>query len=409
MIAHNDADNIGLNRSLIFLITFSCGQAVANLYYAQPLLHMLAKTFSIHSGSAGLIVTATQIGYALGLVFIVPLGDKKNRQKLIPTVALLSALGLALQGFSPNYPIFVAASLITGLTSVVAMLLVPFAASLTHGHARGKVVGTIMSGVLIGILLARTISGSLANLIGWRSMFLIAAAGMLIQALILQRKLPIPIPTVIPEKTTYRELVLSAFQLLKKDRTLLFRTLYGGLMFATFGTLWTCLPFLLSTSPYSLSTSEIGLFGLLGAAGASSAKLAGRLTDKGNANIATLIFMLCVLGAFVSMLIGQYSLIVIVLGVAWMDFGMQGEHVTNQGVIYRLQENAHSRITTAYMTVFFLGGALGSSLSAFCYQITGWTGACLFAIGLTILAIGIWVFENLTRKATNPVIQGEEG
>lgn len=384
-----------LSTRLVLIMAIACGQSVANLYYPQPLLHTLALTFDVGPGLAGLIVTFTQFGYVLGLIFLVPLGDHLDPRRLIPLVSLLAAAGLVMAASASDYGIFLAASLVYGLASVVAMLLVPMAALLAGNAERGRVVGTIMSGLLLGILLARTISGTIADWLGWREMFWIAAAGMVFQAFLLWRSLP-SIPK--KESTRYRDMIAAVGHLLVEEPVLVRRTIYGGLMFATFGALWTCLPFLLSLPPYNYSDTQIGLFGLLGASGAMSAHLAGRMCDRGWAKIITGLFIVCVLISFIIMDTGWATLVAIVIGVVVMDFGMQGVHVTNQSIIYRLRADAHNRITSAYMTGFFIGGSIGSSVSAQIYEVYGWAGICLFCISLSMLALLYWLSECLSDK-----------
>jgi predicted MFS family arabinose efflux permease len=390
-------DTFVLEGSLVAIMAVACGIAVANLYYAQPLLDTLAHTFGVSTGTAGLIVTLTQLGYALGLVFLVPLGDVLNRRRLIVTIMLGTAVALAVAAESPDIRVFLAASLAVGTTSVVAMILVPFAATLAQDYNRGRVVGQVMSGLLMGILLARTASGFLADAAGWRAVFWAAAVLMLAQAGVLWRLLP---DVHSQRRLSYPELLVSVLPLLREEPVLRRRIVYGAAMFATFSALWTCLPFLLSRPPYGYSDSLIGAFGLIGAVGALSASAAGRMADRGWSRATTGAFLATVLFSFWLMDVGSESLVAMIIGVALMDLGMQGTQITNQSEIYRLRPEARSRITTAYMTSFFLGGAVGSSLSAWLYQFYGWGGVCVLCMGFALVALLFWVTEWRSKPAS---------
>lgn len=379
-----------LSATLVLVMAVACGIAVANLYYAQPLLDTLARAFGVSTGTAGLVVTLTQLGYALGLVFLVPLGDILNRRRLIVVIMLGTACALAAAAEAPDIKIFLAASLAMGMTSVVAMILVPFAATLARDYNRGRVVGQVMSGLLMGILLARTVSGFLADAAGWRAVFWAGAVLMLAQAAVLWRMLP---DIRSHSRLSYPALLVSVLPLLREEPVLRRRIVYGAAMFATFSALWTCLPFLLSRPPYGYSDSLIGAFGLIGAVGALSASVAGRMADRGWSRVTTGAFLATVLFSFWLMDVGSELLLAMIVGVALMDLGMQGTQITNQSEIYRLRPEARSRITTAYMTGFFLGGALGSSLSAYLYQFYGWRGVCVLCMGFSLVALLFWLGE----------------
>lgn len=387
-----------LSNVLVLVMAVACGIAVANLYYAQPLLDTLASTFGVGTAKAGLIVTMTQLGYALGLVFLVPLGDIINRRRLIPAIMVGTSLALVAAALAPNINIFLFASLATGMASVVAMILVPFAATLAEDYRRGRVVGLIMSGLLMGILLARTVSGVIADALGWRAVFWLAALLMLLQAAVLWRMLP---EVRGNHRLSYPALLASVIPLLREEPVLRRRIVYGAAMFATFSALWTCLPFLLGHAPYHYSDTVIGAFGLIGAVGALSASAAGRMADRGWSRITTGAFLATVLFSFWLMDVGSHLLVAMILGVALMDLGMQGTQITNQSEIYRLRPEARSRVTTAYMTSFFLGGAVGSSLSAYLFGLYGWGGVCLLCMGLSLAALLYWAGEWKTPMASD--------
>lgn len=380
-----------LHPRLVFLFAVACGITVANLYWTQPLLDTIAKTFRASTATAGLIVTFTQIGYALGLLFLVPLGDLLERKWLI--LGLMAVVAVTLTGatFAPSIHWFLAASLLIGAASAVAQILVPFAAHLAQDWERGKVVGQVMSGLLLGILLARTLAGLISSMVNWRAVFAFAAVLVAIQTLVFLKYLP---RHRLGLKMRYPALLGSIWHLVKAEPTLRLRSLYGVLVFANFSILWTSLTFLLAGPHYHYSDAVIGLFGLVGAAGALSANLAGRLADRGYANQATLCFLLLNLIAFLLMSPGEHHLFPLLAGIILLDAGVQGTHITNQSEIYRLNPEARSRITTAYMVSFFCGGAVGSAMSAAAYAAKSWSGVVILGVGCSALALFCWLIEQ---------------
>ncbi len=380
-----------LRPRIVFLMAFACAISVANLYWVQPLLDTIAHDFGASTTTAGLSVTFTQFGYVLGLVFIVPLGDLLERKRLIISISILTTIALIVAAVSPTIHFFLGALMLVGLASVVVQILVPFAATLAGDHERGKVVGQVMGGLLLGILFARTLSGFIADLAGWRAVFGSAAVLMLIVTLVLAKSLPRYKHNL---SLSYHRLLLSVLDLIRKERSLRIRSIYGGLVFANFGVFWTSITFLLAGPPFHYSDALIGLFGLVGAAGALSATIAGRLTDRGFASTTTIIFVLLNLISFLLMLPGSNAVVFIIVGDVLLDAGVQGTHITNQSIIYRLSPEARSRITTAYMTAYFIGGTIGSALSAALYPSYGWTGVCFLGIVFSVLAVGLWVYEK---------------
>jgi predicted MFS family arabinose efflux permease len=375
---------------MVFAMAAATGLAVANLYYAQPLLDTLARAFTVSAGTAGLIVTLTQLGYAVGLAFVVPLGDLLERRRLIIIVTLATAAALAMAAWAPTIGLFLAASLLVGVTAVVAQVLVPFAAHLAADHERGRVVGQIMTGLLLGILLARTVSGAIADLMGWRAVFWLAAVIMLLQALMLVRILP---PGRGDIRLSYPALLVSVLHLLRDEPVLRRRTAYGMMSMASFSVLWTALPFLLANAPYGYSDTVIGLFGLVGAAGAACATFAGHLHDRGGARTGTGCFLALIVAAFALMgLLGSH-LVAIIAGVLLLDIGAQGTQVLNQSAIYQLRPDARSRITTAYMTCFFFGGVLGSAGAAYMYGFAGWPGVAWLGGAFGTAGLLMWMTE----------------
>ncbi len=324
-----------------------------------------------------------------------PLGDLLERRKLIFTILLITVAVLILAAVSPTIISFLISSLIIGVSSVVAQILVPFAASLAKDYERGKVVGQVMSGLLLGILLARTLAGFISELAGWRAVFVIASILILILSFILRIFLP---EYKISVPLSYSGLLRSVYKLFKEEKLLRRRSVYGALVFAMFSVLWTSLTFLLAGPVYKFSDAVIGLFGLVGAAGAFSANIAGRLADKGKSNSATALFLLLNLIAFIFMLFGTSSLILLIAGIIMLDAGVQGTHITNQSLVYRLNPEARSRITTVYMGSFFFGGSIGSATSAIFYETWKWTGVCWLGIFYSFLSVVYFIWDNNSQK-----------
>lgn len=377
----------GLSPALILLMSVATGLAVASNYYAQPLLDTIARAFDLSASSAGFIVTAAQLGYAAGLLFLVPLGDMFERRMLIVSMTLLAAGGMLITASSQSLTMMIIGTALTGLFSVVAQILVPLAATLASPEKRGKVVGTIMSGLLLGILLARTVAGLLASLGGWRTVYWVASVLMVIMALALWRGLP----RVKQENhLNYPQLLASVFSLFTRDKLLRTRAVLGCLTFANFSILWTSMAFLLAAPPFNYSEGVIGLFGLAGAAGALGARPAGGLADKGKSHMTTSAGLVLLLLYWAAIWYGHVSVLALIVGILVLDLTVQGVHITNQTVIYRVKPDARNRLTAGYMTSYFIGGAAGSLISASAWQHAGWTGVC--AIGAIVAAINLLVW-----------------
>ncbi len=375
---------------LVYVMAVACGVAVANLYYAQPLLHTLARSFGTSEGTAGLIVTMTQLGYVIGLVLIVPLGDLLERRRLITVVSAGTTVALAAAALSPGIVSFLFACLAIGFTSVVAQILVPFAAVLAADQQRGAVVGRIMAGLLLGILLARTVSGFVADLFGWRAVFGLATVIMIFQSVLLWRMLP---QSRGETRLSYPALIASVLLLFRTEPSLRRRIVYGTFGFAAFSVFWTALAFLLARPPYGYNDSVIGMFGLVGAAGALSASFAGRIHDRGGTRLSTGMLLALIVLAFVIMGVYSTHLVAIIIGVVLLDIGQQGTHILNQSVIYTLNHEARSRSTAAYMTCFFLGGVIGSASSGYVFELAGWPGVSLLGGMFGGIAFVYWLTE----------------
>lgn len=376
-----------LSPALIILMSVATGLAVASNYYAQPLLDTIANAFALSVNQAGFIVTAAQLGYAAGLLLLVPLGDMFERRGLIVIMTLLAAGGMLITASSQSLGMMILGTALTGLFSVVAQILVPLAASLAAPEKRGRVVGTIMSGLLLGILLARTVAGLLASLGGWRTVYWVASALMVIMALALWRGLP-----RVKQVTSlnYPQLLLSVLTLFAGNSLLRTRAILGCLTFANFSILWTSMAFLLAAPPFNYSDAQIGLFGLAGAAGALGARPAGGLSDKGKAHLTTTFGLVLLLLSWGATALGQFSIIALIIGILVLDLTVQGVHITNQSVIYHLMPEARNRLTAGYMTSYFIGGAAGSLISASAYQHAGWMGVCLAGGTVSLLGLLVW-------------------
>jgi predicted MFS family arabinose efflux permease len=377
---------------LVWLLATAAALAVASVYYAQPMLDLIADEFGISRATAGAIISMTQIGYGFGLVLLVPLGDLLNRRTLIIRHFLLAAIALMCTAFASSKTMLLLTMVATGLFAVVTQLLVAHASALAGQLERGRVVGAVTSGVVSGILLARTVAGGLCDLFGWRSVYFTASIASLFIILFLVRALPSHEPSRVG--LTYPKLVVSMYHLFTEHSVLRVRGLLGLLIFSTITTLLTPMALELASAPYSLTYTQIGLFGLAGAAGALSASAAGRSADRGHAQATTAIALLIMLGSWVLIYLTPYSLGYLVAGVVLMDFGLQAVHVTNQSLIYQVQPDAQSRLAALYMVFYSIGCATGATSATLVYDRTGWNGVCVLGAGLSTSALLLWAFTR---------------
>lgn len=384
-----------LDRRVVLLIAFTCGATVANLYYAQPLLDEISAQLDVSSAAVGLLVTASQIGYAIGLALIVPLGDLLERRWLTIQLLAACAIGLVVTSAAPTFAVLAVALLIVGVTSTVAQVLVPMAASLASEEERGRVIGIVMSGLLIGILVARTISGLLAELGGWRLPFALAAGLTLI--LIVAMRIVLPTSKAGTD-LNYGRLLRSVFGLVRDEPVLRRRMVYGAMGMAGFSILWTALTFLLADT-YGYGEATIGLFGLFGIIGASSAQFAGRAADRGWLNQTTGAFVGLVLLSWGLFALGTSSITALIAGIILLDLGIQGQHISNQSAIYARRPESRSRMTTAYMTSNFIWGAIGSASASVAYSAGGWSAVVVLGAVCASVAVLNWLHEQLTRPA----------
>ena len=364
----------GLERRMVLTLAAGTGIAAANLYYAQPLLHTISEHFGATAGGAGLIVTASQVGYAIGLALLVPAGDLLDRKRFVPALLIAAAVLLAVSAAAPALAVLVGAMTLVGLCVVAAQILVPLAAELASDGERGRVVGTVMTGLLLGILLARTVAGVVAGIAGWRAVFVVAAVMTAALAAILRTQLPDERPR---HPLRYGEVMRSMVHIARTQPELRRSALVGALAFATFSVFWTTVAFLLSEEPFGYGDSTIGLLGLVGAAGALCATVAGRLADRGRATVGRVAAATSIVASFGLLWLGRTSIIMIVVGVLVLDIGVQGVQVLNQSTVYELVPGARSRINGVYMTTYFVGGALGSAGGAFAYEHGGWRSVCI--------------------------------
>ncbi len=394
--AHDRAGR--LRRPLVLLMAVATGIAVANLYYAQPLLPDIGRGLGLRPASAGLIVTVSQVGFASGLFFLLPLGDLVDRRRLVGALAVACAAALCLFGAAPDTAALFVGAFLVGATSVLAQILVPFAATLAAPEERGKVVGTVMSGLLVGILCARTVSGALAAGGDWRLVYFVAAGAMVLLAGVLLRSLP---TQKVRAALGYRALLTSTLRLYRDEPVLRRRSVYAFCGFGTFNVLWTSIAFLLSRT-YHDSSLVIGLFGLIGAAGALSANLAGRLSDRRRTRLVTGTAVALLALSWAATYAGASALGALIVGMIVLDVGTQALHITNQGEIYRLDPAARSRLTAAYMIANFAGGALGSASSAALYARAGWHGVSLLGAAVALAAVGVFTAARLREHWRAP-------
>ncbi|WP_242691572.1 MFS transporter [Desertivirga arenae] len=372
-----------LTPAVLWLMAISSGLVVANNYYNQPLLTLIAKEFQVSDESVSKIPMLTQMGYALGLLIIVPLGDLLKRKKLIVidfALILAAVLGMAL---SPSLSLLYVFSFLTGLTSVVPQLFIPMAASLSHPEKRTHSIGLVMSGLLVGILGSRILSGYVGNIWGWRSMFFIAAGIMVLLWIFIWWKLP----EVHPQyKGSYKELMKSVFHYAKTEPALQAASFRGAFLFASFSAFWTSLVFHLEQAPFNAGSAVAGSFGFLGILGALMAAFTGKLAKTISYNKLTWILLAVFLGSWGVLWAGGNTYLGLIIGVVVLDVAMQALHIMNQSSIFSLHPHANNRLNTVYMTTYFVGGSTGTYLAGLAWQQWQWNGVLLVGIGFGIAA-----------------------
>lgn len=384
-----------ISPSLTLLLATACGIIVANLYYAQPLVGLISKAIGLSPGSAGLIVTLTQIGYVAGLLFLVPLGDIIENKKLVVASLLLSAAALTLTAFVKHGTLFLAATFFVGLGSIAAQVLVPFASYLASDAARGRVVGNVMSGLLLGIMLSRPISSLVADIWGWNAIFALSAVVSVILAIVLSKVLPARKPTA---NTNYTALLGSMWKLLRTTPVLRRRAIYHAFVFGAFSLFWTTVPLLLSGPDFHFSQKAIALYALVGIAGAVAAPIGGRLADRGLTRLATGIALGVVVVSLLLPLMIQSSspvgITVLVAAAILLDMGVSANLVLSQRAIFSLAPEIRSRLNGLFMAIFFLGGAIGSSIGGWAYASGGWSTALWIGIAFPVIALLYFITEK---------------
>jgi predicted MFS family arabinose efflux permease len=383
-----------MSRRIVFLLAFSTGCIVANTYYVQPLLADIAREFGLSVTQGGIVAMLAQIGTGTGMLFFVPLGDKFERRSLISTLLVAESIALAFVASASNVIWLSLACFCVGAGAAAVHVIVPLAAHLAPPKERGRIVGTVLSGLLIGVLLARTFSGFTGAHYGWRTVYWFAAVLMLGLAVTIRLSLEQSKPEV---SLKWTELMGSVWTLAREQATLREAATLACLLFMSFSALWTTLVFLLRTPPYHYGTTAAGLFGLLGASSAAAAPFVGRISDRRGPERSILIAIIATLAGYALLLFFGRMLPGLVAGIVLVDIGVQSGHVANQSRIYSLVPAARSRINTFYMVAFFVGGAMGSYFGPLGFNRGGWTGFC--AIPLTALMFALIYFIRAERAS----------
>lgn len=390
-VAHVSAQaaHAGISNNLVRIFTLAAMVSVANIYYLQPLLSQMAASYGVGESQAGVVATLTQVGYALGLLLLVPLSEVREKRRLVLTVIALDCVALTGMFFSPALPVTAVAALFVGLLSVIPQLLIPLAAQLARPDGRGRVIGTIMSGLLTGILLSRVVGGFIGEHLGWRTMYGIAILLMAGLWLLLSRTLPVSEPVT---DVGYVKALRSLPGLIRRYAALRENSVIGAMSFLAFNAFWATLSFLLAGAPFRLGADAAGAFGLAGLAGASLAPLFGRLADARGPhfavglNLGVIALALVVFGAA-----GAWSIPALVIGTVLFDAGVQGCNVGCQARIHSLSDEYRSRLTSVFMTSYFVGGALGTQLGTFAFEQMGWTGIVVVGAVSTLLGLAAWL------------------
>ncbi|EOS7966243.1 MFS transporter [Enterococcus hirae] len=374
-----------LTSSLILLLSITCGVVVANMYYIQPIGTKVAASLSVSTSAIGILTMLTQLGYALGLLFLVPLGDVVDRPKLIIRMAALSAISLLAAFFAPSFTLFACASFLIGLLSIVPQIIIPYGAVLAGPKARGKVMGTLLSGLLVGILLSRTVSGIVASLFSWRMIYLFALVLVAILTGLLYWKMPrTQIKTT--SSVSYLDSLKSLPYLVKTQRLLREASISGFFMFGTFSIFWSTLIFYISSPVYHWGTFEAEILAIFGLSGAVAAPIVGRLSDSYSERKIVGMGLAMQTLSFVALLVAGSHLVVLLVAIILLDVGNQFGQVANQTRVQGLGEAASNRNNTVFMFMYFIGGATGSLLGTTMWQQFGWLGVTLTGLAFQLCA-----------------------
>ncbi|WP_448204940.1 MFS transporter [Azospirillum sp. sgz302134] len=379
-----------ISRPLVTMLAIACGVIVANIYYAQPLVGLIGPAIGLPPEASSLVVTLTQIGYGVGLILLAPLGDLLENRRLVGATLCGTVASLLVAAFAPTAGLFLAASFLIGLTSVAVQMLVPLAAHMAPEATRGQVVGNVMSGLLLGILLARPVASLIADSFGWRAVFGLSALAMVGFAILLSRRLPERRPA---RHSGYGALLGSLGRLLVRTPVLQRRTAYQTAMFAAFSLYWTSVPLLLAAPPFNLTQRGIALFALTGAAGALVAPIAGRIADRGWTRPATGVALAMGALSFLVARVGEGSIALLVLAGLLLDMGVQTSMVLGQRAIYSLGAETRSRMNGVYMAIFFTGGAAGSALAGYAFARGGWEPVTWIGAAFPLAALLFYATE----------------
>ncbi|MHC5309471.1 MFS transporter [Myroides sp. LJL116] len=382
---------MSLSKSNVLFMACVTGLIVANLYYCQPLVPLIAEEFGISQARAGSLTYLTQGGYALGILLMIPLGDKLERKSQISITAILAAICLFLSAFVSDFLVLQIVSFALGMFSIVPQLLLPMAASLSNEQQRGKVIGTVVSGLLIGILFSRTLSGFIGQWIGYRGMFFTAGCIGVVLVVFIALLLPKDRPDF---KGNISSLYTSLYTLIKQEPVLRHATIISSLAFAQFGAFWTTMVLLLANSPFNYDSAIIGSFGLIGAVGAFAAPLVGKIGHSGSASTLIQYGIVLTLLSFIVFSLSSSSLWGVIIGIILIDLGLQTVHVSNQTRIYALSAMARNRINTVYMSFSFLGTAFGSAFGLGLYNHFGWIGLCMGGISLSLISYIFFLYSK---------------
>jgi len=386
-----------MRRQTVLLMATTVGVVVANIYYAQPLLADIAHSFGLTVTNAGAIAMLSQAGTATGMFLFVPLGDKFERRSLITILMLGAFAALVLFAAAPNVVCLAAASFAVGVFAANVHVVVPFAAHLASAEQRGRVVGTMVGGILFGVLLARTFSGSIGALFGWRAVYGIAAAAMFVLAAVLRMQLPASHPATV---ISWPDLMRSTLHLVRRHALLRESALLGAMCFSAFSAFWTTLIFFLESPAYHYGSAVAGFFGLVGAVGAAGAPTFGHLAAKHGPRASIRVALWLSMVSFMLMGFIGRNFAGLVIAVVLMDLGIQIAHISNQTRIYSIDATAGSRLNMVYMFCYFVGGAIGSYLGAVCWRHVGWWGVCSYGAGILCLALVVESYYNRSMGAT---------
>jgi predicted MFS family arabinose efflux permease len=391
--------DISQDKALLWLMAIACGLCAGANYYCQPLINSIHEYFQISEDKVALTVTFAQVSYALGLLFIVPIGDIVNKTKFIPLLMFMASIGLFLCAFSLNLPMLWLGTIIAGLFSVAAQVLIPFATMSVAPKKIGEVVGLLMSGLLVGILISTSLSGLLSNLFHWKLIYFVSAILMLIIAILLKSRLPyLPIT-----RMGYGKIFASMASLLKSEPRLVYRAYVGAFAFASMSVLFSTIAVLLKSS-FGLSDMLVGIVTLVGVFGALSTKAIGKLADKGHSLVITWAGVAILATSWIFLYFGQHYLISYIIGFGVINLGLATVHTSNQNIVFRLREDSKSRINSIYMTMYFIGGACGSALGIYAWRHGGWEMSCIAGLSLVIAAAFFAVLDK-RYTAKNAITQ----